>query len=146
MAFIRVSGKPNIEYYAKAASAAGVMAVGALTYFDGSGYVIPADDTSGDHIGICMKAVTAADADYASNTSIPIDVPAADDIFEVSCAATAVATLRASIGEWIDLTDSVTANPAATAKFVLKLVGYISTTRLLVKVGSRNNNLRTATS
>ena len=142
MAFVRASGKPNIEYFPKTVSVA--IANGALTYWI-SGGVNAADATSGDHIGICMKTVAATDADYAVATPIPIDVPGENDIFEVTCAATAVATNIALIGTYIDLTDSVTANPAASSKDALLLVGVISTTKLLVKIASRSNILRTAT-
>ena len=117
----------------------------ALSYFDGSGYLIPADATSGDHLGVVMKTVTAADADYATAVSIPVDVVGENDIFEISCSATALATLVALVGTYIDLSDSVTANPSASAKDALLLVGVISTTRLLVKIASRVNTLRTAT-
>ena len=143
MAFIRASGKQNIEYYRKTASVA--IAANALTYFISAG-VNAADATSGDHIGICMKTIAAADDDYAVATKIPIDVAGEDDIFEVDCAATALVTLIALIGTYIDLTDSVTADVGTSSKDALLVVGVISTTKILVKIASRGNILRTATS
>lgn len=142
MAFVRVSGKQNIEYFPKTVSVA--IANGALTYWISAG-VNAADATSGDHIGVCMQTIASGDADFAVATPIMIDVPGENDVFEVGCAATALATLIALVGTYIDLTDSVTANPGASAKDALLLVGVISTTRLLVKIASRSNILRTAT-
>ena len=143
MAFVRKSGKPNIEYWPKAASVE--IGVGALTYMI-SGYVNPADATSGDHLGICMKKIASTDADYASTTKIPIDVPGENDVFEVDLdTATALATLAALVGTYIDISTSLLADPDASSKDVLLIVGVVSTSKILVKIASRINILRTAT-
>lgn len=143
MAFMRVSGKENIEWYTRAASQA--FTNGALAYFNGSGAIIPADATSGDHIGVVVKKVASTDNDYATAVKIPVDVAGENDIFEVGCTSTALATLQALVGTYIDLTDSVTANVSASAKDALLVVGVVSTTKILVKIASRVNILRTAT-
>jgi hypothetical protein len=139
MAFVRVSGKPNIEYRPKTASVA--IASGALVYST-SGYVLAADSTSGDHVGICLKTIAAADADYASNTLIPIDVASENDVFEVGCTGTATAAM---VGTYVDLTSSVEADEDASSKDALLVVGLVSSSKILVKIASRENILRTAT-
>jgi ABC-type branched-subunit amino acid transport system substrate-binding protein len=140
--FIRVSGKPNIEYWKKTASVA--IANGALTYLI-SGGVNAADATSGDHLGICMKTIASTDADYAVATSIPIDVAGENDIFQVGVAASTVATLTALVGTYIDLTSSVVADATASSKDALLVVGVVDASTVLVKIASRINILRTAT-
>lgn len=141
MAFLRASGEPNIEYHEKTASTA--FNVGDLVYDGGSRYILPADATSGDHIGICMKKVASTDSDYASATKIPVDVAAENDIFEVDCGGAATAAL---LGTFIDLTNAYTADEANSNKDALLVVGIISASKILVKIASRKNILRTATS
>lgn len=143
MAFIRVSGKQNIEYFPRAASQ--IFTNGALSYYNGSGRLIPADATSGDHAGIVMQTVTAADSDYTSQPNLMVDIPAENDIFSVGCTATALATLSALIGTYIDLTSSIVADVGNSSKDALLVVGVVSTTKILVKIASRSNILRTAT-
>ena len=70
-----------MQWYPKAASTA--FTANTLVYFNTTGEVIPADSTSGDHVGIIMKTVASTDSDYASETRVPIDVIRPDDIFEV---------------------------------------------------------------
>lgn len=140
MAFFRASGEPNIEYWEKTASTD--FNNGDLVYDGGSQYILPADSTSGDHIGICMKKVASTDSDYASATKIPVDVAGENDIFEVTCGGTATTAL---IGTYIDLTNAYTANEAASAKDALLVVDVISASKILVKIASRKNILRTAT-
>ena len=140
--FIRMSGKPNIEYWKKKVSVA--IANNALTYLE-SGYVLAADSTSGDHLGICMKTIASTDADYAVATSIPIDVVGENDIFKVGVAASTVATLTALVGTYIDLTSSTVADATASAKDALLIVGVVDASTVLVKITSRVNILRTAT-
>ena len=142
MAFQRASGKTNIQYRAKTASTA--ISNGALVY-TASGQLIPADATSGDHYGIAMKPVASGDSDYASTTKIPVDVAGEDDIFRVKCAESTVETLLALVGTYIDLTSSILADATASNKDALLVVGVISADEILVKIASRENILRTAT-
>lgn len=140
MAFLRAAGSPNVEFWNKTASTA--FNVGDLVYDGGSLNILPADSTSGDHIGVCLKKVASTDDDYASTTKIPVDVAAENDIFEVDCGGAATTAL---IGTFIDLTNAYTANEAASSKDALLVVGVISASKLLVKIASRKNILRTAT-
>lgn len=140
MAFKRASGEHNIQYRAKTASTA--IANGALVYTV-SGQLIPADATSGDHYGISMETIAVADA---TTKKIMVDVAGENDIFEVGVAASTVATLLALVGTYIDLTSSVLADATASAKDALLVVGVVDASTVLVKIASRENISRTATS
>lgn len=130
--FKRSSGAHKIAWYPKKASTA--FSNGALVYADGSGAVQPADSTSGNHIGIMMKAVTSADSDYAETSKVMVDEVGPGDVFEVDVGnGTATSSL---IGTFIDLHDSVSADVAATSKQVLLVVGFISSSKILVKVNA----------
>jgi hypothetical protein len=140
--FKRISGKPHIEWYPKKASTA--FANGGLTYWDGSGAIQPADATSGDHAGVILRAVTSADSDYATTDKVPVDVPQSNDVFEVDVeTGTATAAL---IGTYVDLVaDGDAADVSASSKDALLVVGFISASKILVKINSMAYNLRVAT-
>jgi hypothetical protein len=112
--FIRTKGAPKYEMFPKAAST--VFAVGDAVAFNGSGQVTPAvAGTTTGIVGICKKAVTAADADYAANTLIAIDVKLDGvDEFEVDAngaiTAALVGTYKDIIGNAGQISNSVTTN------------------------------------
>lgn len=137
----RVSGCPNIERYTNAISTA--YANNALVYADGSGGVIPADSTSGDHIGITKEAITSTDPRYTTAGKISVDVIDDNDIFEADVTGTFTA---ANVGNFYDLSDSGTVNVGATSKKVVLCVGYISATRGLFKINARATAANVATS
>lgn len=131
--FKRVSGMPNIEHYPKAASTA--FAKNGLVYWNGSGYIIPADATSGDHAGIVLDEVVATDDNYASTTKLMVDVPNPSDIFEVDV-ETGTATV-AMVGNQYDLVaDGDAIDVTATSKKVVTVVGFVSSSKLLVKINA----------
>ena len=132
------SGKPRVEWYPKLASTA--IAVGDLLYADGSGAVQPADATSGDHIGVCMKTIAATDSDYASTTSIPVMVPTDDTTFLVDV-DTGTALTAAMIGSRYDLTDANSLNVGGTSKLVVTIVKFVSATKAVVKINSTISNV-----
>ena len=139
--FKRISGKPRLEWYPKIAST--VINYGGLMYPDGSGAIQPADSTSGNHLGVSMKAVAAADSDYAANTKIPVDVVGEDDVFE----ATVTGTLTtAMVGNFYDLSTDLVVNVGATSKKVVLCVGFISATLGLFKISARAADFYVATS
>lgn len=142
MAFKLFRGKTKTMYFPRPASQA--FAVGALCYFNGSGQVIPADATSGDHIGVIKKTVASTDSDYATaDVLVPIEVPIERFVeWEVDTNGTAVAD---DIGLAIDLTDSLNANRAASAKDALLVTDFKSSSKLIVTILSMIDNLRTAT-
>ena len=127
------SGHPKVEWYPKIASTA--IAVGDLLYADGSGAVQPADATSGDHIGVCMKAIASTDSDYASTTSIPVMVPTEDTTWLVDV-DTGTALTTAMVGNRYDLTDANSLNVGGTSKKVVTIVKYKSATKAVVKINA----------
>lgn len=137
------SGKPKIEYYPKIAST--VFAVGDLVYADASGAIQPADATSGDHIGVIIAPITAADSDYALTTKVPIAIPTDDTIWEVDV-DTGTALTAAMVGSQYDLTDANSLNVGGTSKLVVTIVGFISATKALVKINSVIGNTNVSTS
>lgn len=129
-----------MEWYPKAAST--VISVGSLMYPNGSGAIIPADSTSGNHLGVSMKKVAATDADYASTTKIPVDVVGEDDVFEALVTGTLTAAM---VGNFYDLSDDLTVNVGATSKKVVLCVGFISATLGLFKINARAADFYVAT-
>jgi hypothetical protein len=134
--FVRLTGKPNIEWYPKKASTA--FAVGDLVYADGSGAIQPADSTSGDHIGIIMKDVASTDSDYASTTKVPVDVPRDGDEFVVDV-GTGTFT-AAMVGSRYDLKDENEIDVSATSKKVVTVTRFISSSKAVVKINSMISN------
>lgn len=130
--FQRLTGKPRIEWFPKKASTA--FAVGDLVYADGSGAIQPADSTSGDHIGIIMKDVASSDADYASNTMVPVDVPQDGDEFLVDV-GTGTFT-AAMVGNRYDLKDANEIDVSATSKKVVTITRYVSSSKAVVKINA----------
>lgn len=142
MSFKRISGKPKLEWLPKAAST--VFTAGGLVYANGSGYLIPADATSGDHFGVVMKAVTATDADYALTPKIPVDFASPEDIFEVDV-ETGTFTV-AMVGNAYDLVaDGDALNVSAQSKKVVTIVGFVSSSKALVKINAMFTSVNVAT-
>lgn len=132
--FKRLSGAPNVQYMPKKASTAFLN--GSLVYADGSGAVQPADNTSGQHLGIILRAVTSGDDDYASTTMVPLDVPGPNDLFEVDVPNGDLAT--SDVGNTCDLDaeNPESIDPDATSKNVVTIVGYISASKAIVKINA----------
>ena len=142
--FKRISGSPKVEWYAKDASVA--FANGGLVYWNGSGEIIPADATSGQHCGVILRAVVSTDSDYATALAkVPVDVPTTEDVFEVDVETGTCTT--AMVGNMYDLVaDGDAIDVSATAKLVVTLVGFVSTSKALVKINSLATHLEIATS
>lgn len=134
--FKRVSGSPKIQYMPKQAST--VFTNGGLVYKNpaNTGYIIPADATSGDHFGVILRAVTATDADYATaGVMVPIDVCTAEDLFEVDIPNGDLALT--DVGSTCDLmADGAGIDPDAVAKNVVTIVGFVSASKAIVKVNA----------
>lgn len=135
MTFILRQGHVQVRHYPKVASTA--ISANALLYADGSGAVQPADSTSGNHIGVSLRKVTSADADYAETSKIPVMELTPNMVFEATVTGTLTA---AKVGTYMDLSDSLTVNAAATSKNVVLCVGYISATRGLFKITAAADN------
>lgn len=141
MAFYLAKGAAKVAWYPKAASTA--FNCGDLVYADGSGAIIPADSTSGDHLGVILKPVASTDADYASTTKVPVLELTPDMVFEADVTGTLT---TAMIGNRYDLSNAYTVNVAGTSKKVVTCVGFISSTKGLFKVNAAVENADVATS
>jgi len=119
-----VIGKTKLVKRAKTAST--VFAKGGLVNMV-SGYLLPADATSGDFYGIVQKAVVATDDDYADNTFILVEVPV-DKMCEFEAPVDGTLT-QALVGTAMDLTDSENVNQAATSKEVVTCTKFISASK-----------------
>lgn len=95
----RKNGAHEIKYFKKKVSTA--FTNGALTSVDSNGFLIQATATSTNHVGIIMKAVTSADADYAVATYVPVDMCRPTDLFIADVSAGTVA--QTVVGEYHDL-------------------------------------------
>ena len=139
--FTRFRGKTKVMYFPRPASQD--FTVGDLVYSNGSAQVIPADATSGDHIGVILRTVASTDTDYATaNVLVPVEVPIDDWVeWRVETASAVAADLFLEI----DLTDANTANRGASSKDALFVTKVISATELLVVILSRATNKNTAT-
>ena len=141
--FIPRRGNFHIEWYPKKAST--TFALWDLVYADGSGAVQPADATSGDHIGVCLKTIAATDSDYASNTLIPVLVPSDSRAeFEVDV-DTGTALTTAMVGSRYDLTDANSLNVGGTSKKVVTITKFVSATKAWVKINAMIANADVAT-
>ena len=142
MAFTRHKGLTKTMYFPRPASQA--FTKGDLVYTNGSGQVIPADATSGRHVGVIKRTVVSTDGDYATaDVLVPIEVPVERWVEWKVEAASAVAD---DILEEIDLTDANTANRGASSKDALLVTGFVSATELIVVILSTADNKYTATS
>lgn len=141
MAFRYKSGPLKLDWWAKKASTA--FAVGDLVYMDGSGEIQLADSTSGDHIGVCLKAVASTDSDYASTTRIPVIRVGEDVIFE---ADVGTGTMTQNLeGTYCDLKDENELDVSATSKNVIFLKKFLSSTKALCVVSAHATDRRVAT-
>lgn len=131
--FKRLSGAPNIEWMPKAASVA--FTNGGLVYSNGTGEIIPADATSGNHHGVILRTVKAADADYATEAKVPVDVCGPNDLFEADVPNGDLSIN--DVGNYCDLmADGAGIDPDATSKLVVLIVGFISASKAIVKVNA----------
>jgi len=142
--FKRISGRPKVEWYQKDASVA--FANGGLVYWNGTGEIIPADATSGDHAGVIQRDVLSTDDDYATSLAkVPVDVPTTEDIFEVDVETGTLTT--AMVGNQYDLVaDGDAIDVTATSKKVVTIVGFVSSSKALVKINALATHVNVATS
>lgn len=133
MAFIHKSGKALVEWWPKVAST--TIPVGTALTFDGSGAVSVAASTSLPIAGICLKPIASTDADYASNTLIPVLIPSQDSVFEVDVENSGTAT-AANVGVKYDLnsTTGTGINLSGTSHKQVTVVSFISATKVWVKI------------
>lgn len=120
--FSRETGRPRLYPLTNAVSTA--YSKGALIYPNGSGAFIPADSTSGNHLGIAAEEITSSDARYSTAGEIMVDLLSPGDLVR---ATDVTGTLTAAMeGTFLDLSTSLVVNAAASTKSVVFCVKYIS--------------------
>lgn len=142
MAFTLVKGPVHVEWYPAATSQ--LFSYGDLVYANGSGKLIPADSTSGDHLGVIMRGIAATDDAYATEETVPVLVPGDNTEWEVDV-DTGTALTTAMVGNRYDLTDANSLNVGATSKKVVTITKFVSATKALVKINAMIANADVAT-
>lgn len=120
--FKRETGRPNLVKMDNAITT--VYKSGDLLYANGSGALIPADSTSGDHYGIMVQDIATTDDLYATAGQLTFDKLAAGDL--VRCDDVDGTLTAALEGTKMDLSNAESVNQAATSKNVVTLIKFIS--------------------
>lgn len=140
MAFTRYNGLTKTIWFPRPGSQ--TFTKGDLVYTNTSGQVIPADATSGRHVGVIKKTVATADADYATaDVLVPVEVPIER---WVQWRVTAVAAVANDILEEVDLTDAGAADRSASAKDALLVTHVLSAIEIVVVILSSADEKYTA--
>jgi len=142
-------GNPIIEWYYTTAST--TMLNGGVVQLS-SGQLILATATSTLHLGIIMRdfTSTAVQADYTSSVKVPVLIPDEETIFIADVKLGTAAFTSSVVGTQCQLyigTGSESApntmnasdcyvDPNATSHLQVTIVGYISQTKILVKLNS----------
>lgn len=129
--FVRYNSEPNIQPYKKKASTA--FSKNALVAFDSDGYIIPAtaSSTINGLVGVILQDVASTDADYASATMVPVDVPRRlEDQFVADNVTTSAA--QTDVGETVELVNSLTINVGETTNNPLVRVEKVLTASKVV--------------
>ncbi len=128
MSFKRYNGNPNIKPYAKKASTTFVE--GDLVVVDSNGFLDKAVAGTTAVLGVIMRTVLATDADYASATMVPVDIPQRGDQFiaDVSTGTPA----QTQVGETHDLDDENSIDLVAVLTNVVKVEKILADTTKVV--------------
>jgi len=125
MAIKWVKGRTKVISLGRSASV--TFTKDSLVNFNGSGYVIPADATSGDHIGIALESVASTDTDFATSAAIQIETPLDKQCeFEATVTGTLTAAL---VGTTMDLSTALVVDQGNTSKVVVTCTKFISATK-----------------
>jgi len=139
--FKRETGRPNLIPMTNKVTT--VYKNGDLLYANGSGALIPADATSGNHYGIMHGEVQSGDDLYATAGKIMVDKLAAGDL--VRCTDVDGTLTAALEGTTMDLSNAESVNQAATSKNVVTLIQYISASEGIFMVNALQSVANVAT-
>jgi hypothetical protein len=130
MSVYPVSGKWDLMYFRKVASTA--FTANNFVAFETNGGagdpIEPADASDTTLLGIGVKTVASTDSDYASNTRIPVLVPA-EKSSEFECDDVDGTLVVADEGLLVDLTNAESVNRAASTTDVCLCTRFISATK-----------------
>lgn len=136
MAFFRISGSPDIQFFNGPAST--VLAANGLVT-EASGALGKSASTSSLITGICMETRASTDADYATARPVMVDMLKSDDL--IFCDNVTGTLTAAMEGQFLKLSstagvvaDAGTATDTPAAGLVLMLVNYVSATSGYFKV------------
>lgn len=126
MSFILKQGKTKIMWLPVTASTA--LSNNSLVAWSSGKLIAATNSTPPSTIaGVLRKAVTSADADYAVERLVPVEVPCENNcVWEATTTGTAVA---ADAGLYADISDAVTVNRAASTYDVVQIVRVASATK-----------------
>jgi hypothetical protein len=121
MAFRKVSGRTMVKHLPMTPSTA-ITSGSLVTFASGKLVAAVAGTTAPNLVGVIRKTITAADADYAADRLVPVEIPLDK---HVTYEFPTTGLVAADIGVDVDLTDANTVNRAATA------IGVVRTTKVL---------------
>jgi hypothetical protein len=125
MAFRKVKGRTVVKYLPVTPSTA--LTSGSLVTFASGKLVAATAGTTAPNIaGVLRKTITAADADYALDRKVPVEVPV-DKHVEWEFPTTGL--VATDIGVDVDLTDANTVDRSATAIGVVRTTKRLSATK-----------------
>jgi hypothetical protein len=133
MAFLRVSGLPNVQMFVKTASTA-LDANGFVKL--SSGQLVASTNDDVNALGLCMETIKSTDGDYATARPVAVDMVDGEDVLLGDVSGTALATT--SVGLFFDFADDLHADGAEGSAFTggasgtagpLLCIGFISTTQ-----------------
>lgn len=106
MSFKRKEDKHDVKYFKRKASTA--LANGSVVTVDSNGYLIQANATSVNHVGVYIGyTVSSSDADYASTPFVPVDMARPNDLFIADVSAGTVS--QTVVGDFFDMNSTGTA-------------------------------------
>jgi len=124
--FVRVKGKTEMREVLFSASVAALE--WGLVYPNPSaaGQYTVADATAWGNMWVIRQTIASTDSDYASTKLVKVEFPIEQNVEWKFTAGGALAQTHE--GTYIDLTDYVTANEAASSKDVILVTKYVSAT------------------
>jgi hypothetical protein len=101
MAFLRVSGTPNVQPFLKTASTA-LPANSLVKLSSGQLVASVADDVS--VLGVCMESIASTDGDYATARPVLVDMLDEDAVIQGDITGTMVV---GDVGKYFDIADNL---------------------------------------
>lgn len=140
MAFTKYKGKSVTRWLPVTTSTA--FTKGAICSWS-SALLIPATSATAasSHVGVIKKTIASTDADYATARLVPVEVPL-EKMVEWRAPVTS-GLVAADISLWVDLTDSLTINRAASTIDAAQVKSVISTTEgiFILNLGGATNTI-----
>lgn len=140
MAFTKYKGKTVTRWLPVTTSTA--ITKGAIVAWSSSLLIAATSSTAASaHVGVIKKTIASTDTDYATARLVPVEVP-----IEVMVEWRGTVTsglVAADISLWVDLTDSLNINRAASTIDAAQVKSVISTTEgiFILNLGGATNTI-----